>query len=787
MVMMKKIFILMGVALMVTAFSSCSDENTSGGSPTAGSNYNYSVSMSKNDHSWVVIVDSITGNVSDITCSESWLKAIQDGMDGGEHPVMQLSVSDNSNQDRTAYVTFKSSDNQQVCITVVHKGDTGGNDDDDELPQVSPLNKAFYENWYNGDNKEVYITVSQNKQTWNKYRLPWFDNALGSVPAYVSEEMKESKADWRLVYSTLGLSSTPGANFFILHNSTQGKFRFFYFIPENAVNDASTACFILDMSNKSGKFSMALNSNESIEMPDKLQNSGIVTLQNNYNPSGMQSLQIVPLGTDSQRAITSGWACFDLLADHGYTKAVNEALEDPNTSLQLRLVTTLQGNIDLLASLNTTGDIDMSGVSLVKKGSSLAAAATFFTGFGTSLFQIGGGVANVADGGGKKAGGILQIAGGVSTLVGTCLNTAAASKDSKQGFEGSASVELKTNGKIEGTLTFNTINNVPAIKFRPAHFKYKWETLLSGNPQTRADENTLPIYGLLTLTDTPVVYMSEDHLLYTPAQYPAEYELDYDGQLVHCVTGDDEQLRYISFLDPSSIGVYINKEMMGFDFDEVDVSVSLVANVGPYDEYVAPNPYFGFYQLKNNQIQLTTQDDAFITMFSDEDTKSMKLVACSNSDIPTITKDPELDAQYVVSELTCNDNSTDTQESGFTYRYYGLTGEMFSGTKKIVVDPIVYVPTNKDRSFLYNKSHLGPMFVSVFARLTKGNTMQIITKHFLPEIRTYKSSEVSKLRNSINQCNPTTVQTNTFNMPATFLDIDWQKKRALKMLDLSSK
>ena len=400
--MMKKIFILMGVALMVTAFSSCSDENTSGGSPTAGSNYNYSVSMSKNDHSWVVIVDSITGNVSDITCSESWLTAIQDGMDGGEHPVMQLSVSDNSNQDRTAYVTFKSSDNQQVCITVVHKGDTGGNDDDDELPQVSPLNKAFYENWYNGDNKEVYITVSQNKQTWNKYRLPWFDNALGSVPAYVSEEMKESKADWRLVYSTLGLSSTPGANFFILHNSKQGKFRFFYFIPENAVNDASTACFILDMSNKSGKFSMALNSNESIEMPDKLQNSGIVTLQNNYNSAGMQTFQMVPIGTGGQRAITSGWACFDLLADHGYTKAFNEALEDPNTSLQLRLVTTLQGNIDLLASLNTTGDIDMSGVSLVKKGSALAAAGTFFTGFGTSLFQIGGGLTNVVDG--KKSG-----------------------------------------------------------------------------------------------------------------------------------------------------------------------------------------------------------------------------------------------------------------------------------------------------------------------------------------------------------------------------------------------
>ena len=787
MVMIKKIFILMGVALMVVAFSSCSDENTPGGSPTAGSNYNYSVSMNTNTTSWVVIIDSIKGNVSDITSSESWLTAIQDGMDGGEHPVLQLSVSGNSNQDRTAYVTFKSAENKQVCITVIHKGDTGSNDDEVELPQVSPLNKAFYENWYEGDNKEVYITVSQNKQTWNKYRLPWFDNALGSVPAYLVEEMKESKADWRLVYSTLGLSNTPGANFFILHNNKQGRFRFFYFIPEDGINDASSACFLLDVYNRNGKLSMALNSNEPIEMPDKLQNSGIVTLQNNYNPSGMQSLQIVPLGTDSQRAITSGWACFDLFADHGYTNVSKEALEDPNTIITLRLVTTLKGNVDLLADLKTTGDIDMSGVSLVKKGSALAAAATFFNGFGTGVFQIGAGVANVADGGAKMGGGILQIIGGGSTLVGTCLNTAAATQDSKQTFEGSAKVELNTKGKIEGTLTFNTINNVPAIQFRPTHFKYKWETLMSGNPQTRADENTLPDYGLLTLTDTPVVYLSEDHLLYTPAQYPAEYEMDYDGQLIHCVTGDDEQLRYISFLDPSSVGVYINKEKMDFDFDKVEVSVSLVANVGPYDEYVAPNPYFGYFQLKNEQIQLTTQEDVFVTMFSEEDTKSMKLVACSNSDIPTITKDPDLDATYTVSKLPCYDNSTDTQETDFSYRYYGLTGEMFSGSKKLVVDPIVYVPTNKDFSFLYNKSYLGPMFVAVCVCLTKGDTMQLITKHFQPEIRTYKSSDISTIRNNINQNIPTTVQTNTFNMPATFLDIDWQKKRALKMLDLSSK
>ena len=784
--MMKKILFLLGLALTGTAFISCSEDNDSEATPTVSSDYNYSVSMNNDVTSWVVVIDSITGNVTGITSSESWLTAIQDGLDGGEHPVLQLSVSDDSNKERTAYITFRSADNKQVCITVKHQGNIGSNSEAGEIPQVSPLNKAFYENWYQGDNKEVYITVSQNKQTWNKYRLPWFDNALGSVPSYIVQEMQNTKDSWRLAYSTLGLSNTPGGNFFVLYNNAEAKFRFFYFIPEEGINEATSACFILEQYNKNGKMSMALNSNEPVEMSNKTQNSGDVTLKNNYDPNGTtQAIQIVPIGTGENRAITSGWACFDVVANHGYTDATKEALEDPNTILTLRLMTTMKGNIDMLADLKTKGSIDMASISLVKKGSSLGAAATFFSGFGTGTFQIGGGIASVKDE--KTFGGACQIIGGASTILGTCLNTASAANGSKQGFEGSAQVDLKTGGKIEGTLTFNTINKVPAIQFRPANFKYKWETLMSGKPQTRAADSPLPTYGLLTLTDNPVVYVSADHLLYSPAQYPAEYELDYDSQLIHCVTNDDEQLRYISFLDPSSVGVYINKEMMGFDFDEVKVSVSLVANVGPYDEYLAPNPYINYYKLKNEQIQISTQDDVFVGMFSEWDNKSMKLVECKNTDIPTITKAPDLDAKYIVTELPCNDGSTDTQETGFNYRFYGLTGEMYNGTKKIVVDPIVYVPTNKDHTFLYNKSHLGPVLVAVSVQLIKGNTMQIITKHFLPEIRTYKSSEISAIRDHINQNIPTTVETNTTKIPADFMDISWQKSRALKMLELSGK
>lgn len=59
-----------------------------------------------------------------------------------------------------------------------------------------------------------------------------------------------------------------------------------------------------------------------------------------------------------------------------------------------------------------------------------------------------------------------------------------------------------------------------------------------------------------------MIYFSAAHLLYSPADYPASYELSYDQQQIECITKDDEQLRYISFLDPSTLEVYLNKGMI---------------------------------------------------------------------------------------------------------------------------------------------------------------------------------------------------------------------------------
>ncbi len=786
---MKHVFISIGFVLLLLSFSSCTDDNLSnggqGGQPEK-ENFDFTVRIPHGTSSYVLVIGSMTGDVQSITSDADWISAVQDGQDGEQHPVLQLTLTGTDKNERTANVTLKSLSNQQVTITVKQRG-VSLMGDGEIIPEVTVMNEAFYKDWFKGDNGKVYITESSDRDTWMYRNLPWGENSLGSVPADVADEITKHMDDWKLVYSTLGLESTSGANFFTLFNSKLSKLRFFYYIPANSITSGSSAVFAVDVYNPQRKMSHALNSNAMLEVPDDLQNSG------KLNSETTKTYYVMPIGTGSDRTITSGWACFDLDADHGYSDATKEAFEDPATKLTIRLETTLSANVNLAVDLKTTGSIDMSGVTLFKEGDDWGAAATFFNGLGNAAYQVGSGIASAGQGEQGKVGGIFQAAGGVSTFVGTILSTVDVALDSSQNFEGSAKVNFDTKGSLTGTIEFNTINGLPGITFSPVAFKYNWNTLMSDNPTKWATDNTQPTFGLMNTLSSPVVYVSADHLLYTPAEMTPIYEMKSGNELISCESGDDEEFRYISFLDPSSVEMFFNKEMMGYDFEHAEISVSLTANAGPHDQYIAPTPYFGYYQLQNDQIQLTEHDTADDNVFGYGDTKSMKFVACPNSEIPTVVKGDDADfaatynVDYKMSELPCIDKFEEVSASGFTYRYYGLTADFFNGNRKVIVDPIIYVPTNKDH-LIYNKSHLGPIYVTVVARLTKSdNSMQIISKHYLPNIRAFKSSEISDIKSRISGYNPTTVKTCKGKASADYIDNGWLKARALKMLELAGK
>ena len=65
--------------------------------------------------------------------------------------------------------------------------------------------------------------------------------------------------------------------------------------------------------------------------------------------------------------------------------------------------------------------------------------------------------------------------------------------------------------------------------------------------------------------------------------------------------------------------------------------------------------------------------------------------------------------------------------------------------------------------------------------------MQIISKHYLPNICAFKSSEINDIKSRISSFNPTTVKTCKGTATATYIDTSWLKARALKMLELAGK
>ena len=65
--------------------------------------------------------------------------------------------------------------------------------------------------------------------------------------------------------------------------------------------------------------------------------------------------------------------------------------------------------------------------------------------------------------------------------------------------------------------------------------------------------------------------------------------------------------------------------------------------------------------------------------------------------------------------------------------------------------------------------------------------MLIVAKKFKPEVRAFKRSEISEIRNRIEQYTPTVVTTTRGKAKAEFIDNRWLKERAYKMLELAGK
>ena len=121
---MKHLLLSFGVVLLLVSFNSCTDDDLANGGRPGNGDSDYSVRIPHDKSSYVIVLDNLTGDVNDIASDAAWLSAVQDGQDGEQHPVLQLTLTGTDNHERTANLTLKSSSSQEVTVFARKSGAT---------------------------------------------------------------------------------------------------------------------------------------------------------------------------------------------------------------------------------------------------------------------------------------------------------------------------------------------------------------------------------------------------------------------------------------------------------------------------------------------------------------------------------------------------------------------------------------------------------------------------------------------------------------------------------------
>ena len=763
----KSLLLLLG-ALFVssTFFVACSDDDDDLPNYRAG-NYHYDVIVLNDDYSMEMDLDSVASEVTEIEHLPDWISLKQLKFDKDGHPIMKIDVqSDPRGKARDADVKLKTKGGDIVKLSF------------SQSARYSSLgfqgNGTFdVTNWYNATEINIY---DKNLDKMVPVNLPWADPAETSIPDEF-RMITKNHDKWTLCFNTCSNSNLRNTQMFGMFNKETQTLRVFKYF-DNPPTDATTCYFVVSTSSSS---SILNSDNLQWGIPiDKAKSTLSIptdSLVKNM-PKFKSAIVVPPLCGNDQGTISAGWCAFDVPFTTAF-KDKDDILKLADTNIGLHMLA--------CEITNTTGNIDFSQLHMIDKdiqikspasdakiaAASLSVVGNLLTGLCSTAGSAVG--AGAASGGFGIATGIVGCIGNVVNVGTDIANAVAASEDEVYTmsldfhFEGETklntqSITYKGNGFADLTISIGSL------------FEY---LLDSKAPARRAPqkENSKKIYnfGIWNLAQTPTIYVSKDALFYNESTYGTDY--NSDGQTISSF-GSDENLRYASFLDPSSIQVYINDDTDIFPHDKVkNLEVTGYSFVYSNNPFTRPDIFYNYYGVNNDQICLTTEDDSWNYIFTDNDSKSMRLIEYDDKDL-LLDKDAGADN---MKYKTVGYFGKDVELTGYTFKYAGcttdLTGEL-SGYDA-VYDPIVYVPRNSNGLYPV-KSNFANLGVVVLIKFEIGDETYVYSRRYLPEIKTFGKTDVASIRNRINGFNKKTYD----GLDANYILFDKEKAKALKILSL---
>ncbi len=628
----------------------------------------------------------------------------------------------------------------------------------------------FLTNW----EKMQTITISGEQ---NPVYLPWNMHAEGNMPDGIRYNVSKAKG-WEMAFCELNDKSAQSHRYFALYNKYVGQLRVFVWIDSQKYSGNKVVFRVaLGGAGNAVKYpfynALEFGVPTSHEYRTSLQPN--VTFVKGINQEQSFECLVSPYKYDN--SLSTGWMAFDIDMT-GFVPAGVSWRDVQNPDTNPLLVITPQ--FSETTSINMTGNLKGSAKGTFSDPQYLQQGGeNSLSGISTLLGALAGACdGNIAS---NNQYWLLQnnpTASGFAKTKASVLSWAGL------GFS-AASMVLP----IFGTTTPTTFDTIPG----KIDLSLNADLDLTGYLETSKSSDLSPFNvgkasitrgntdkgnmgkGIWSLAEDPVIYISKEDLISTASKVNLDV-VDNNGTMM-CGSFNNDALRLVSFLDPSSIKVNLNTSLF-HDIKNINVTAT-----------------YGVYT--NRELGHTDQFRQFLTINSrpgftlNKGAKKgdrITLSATSNPKLHWVDNDDVvgLDSSYVFF-----DKCSLVDQKGSNMHYFG-TNVDYAGTQ-IMADPMVYVPYKKGDNDVYTVYNpVAPDFVvSVSVSFSSKEGDFYYTKRFLPRIELIGHKDLNGKYQSIKafseKCSkhqPTGKLANDASKAVTSVGMQMTLSKTIEMLDI---
>ena len=704
---MKKSLLKGGLLLMAlgVAFVSCNDDISGQDVPDGyvPGEYHYSLCVPNANDERLLVLDSITAPIKSIGSCPDWAVATVAESTQDNHPAVRLTLKDCGpgvmNKDD---IEILSEYGDKVVLSLTQSlyfvADDNSSDD-------------FLTDWENA--KVVSIYSDRAEQL---IPTPWADETITTLPENIRYDVKK-KDGWEMAFSFMNRESFDDCNYFALYNRYLGTLRIFYYVT-NPTTTGSDYSFEVDMgsANKYHKFPFYHALAYGIPSNHASLSHTMDLLGNEKSQFTFKSF-FAPYRSISSTALTKGWTAFDI--DASAYDPHEKRWVDVDEQLQIVCRSELNQEVSLTGSLTA----NISG-----KYSSAEQTASAASGVSSTLKTIGniaGDVQNSALAAIEK-----QVTGkSLDTYcyyAGVACNVAAFAYDYLMeemdrndeqivdSMPGKIEMSLTGDIKLSGYINSLSFNSISPITLRGSTFK-------NTNADTHFGQG---VWGLVT---DPVIYVVEDCMMGNVSHF--NLSINGDGTY-GCSDAEDYNLRMISFLDPSSIQVCINKDVFP---DVSEVKATIDYGVYPDEEKGHTSKYAELLGLNRPTIEIVKDAKSGIYR-SKNANNTVKYVHAP---------DTSFMSEFLGETL---ENCKVVKQAGADYSYYGKV--VNAEGKKFIMQPQVCFPIKKtNKGTLLCDGEMPDFVVLVTITFKSNGRTFMFSQRYLPEIKTLKRHEAKSKEN----------------------------------------